>query len=116
MDFSDTWFHILIGAVYAAPWVVAVILAVKMFRRSGGKAERSLLIGASFMLASSVFAAIVDALQPHLVIWLVEAGHDYSTSERALMSSIIGLVRGCITLAGISFLIYAFWIKFHAKT
>ena len=115
MDFSYIGFNILIGAVYAAPWVLAIILALRMFRRSGGKAERSLLIGASLMLASSVFAAVVNALQPHLVIWLVEAGHDYSTSERALMSSIIGLVRACITLAGISFLVYAFWTKFHVK-
>ena len=116
MDFSDIWFHILIGAVYAAPWVVAIILAVRMFRRSGGKAERSLLIGASLMLASSVFATVVDVLRPQLVNWLFETGYDFSYVEMGRMFSIISAVRGCITLAGISFLIYAFWTKFHAKT
>ena len=116
MDFSDIWFHILIGAVYAAPWVVAIILAVIMFRRSGGKAERSLLIGASLMLASSVFATVVDALRPQLINWLFEIRHDLSAVEIAGMFGIIGLIRACITLAGISFLVYAFWAKFHART
>ena len=116
MDFSYIGFNILIGAIYAVPWVVAIILAVRMFRRSGGKAERSLLIGASLMLASSVFATIVDALQPQLINWLFETRHDYNAVEQALMFSIIGAVRACITLAGISFLVYAFWAKFHART
>jgi len=107
--------NVLIGAVYAAPWVVAIILATKMFRRSGGKAERSLLIGASLMLATSVFATVADALRSQLVIWLFETGHDLSSVERGLMFSIIGAVRACITLAGISFLVYAFWTKFHEK-
>ena len=116
MDFSYIGFNILIGAVYAAPWVVAIILAVRMFRRSGGKAERSLLIGASLMLASSVFAAVVTTLQPQLINWLVETRHDYNAADYGIILSIIGAVRACITLAGISFLVYAFWIKFHAKT
>ena len=116
MDLSYIGFNVLIGNHYEAQWVVAVILAVRMFRRSGGKAERSLLIGASLMLASSVFAAVVNTIQPQLINWLTETGHGLSSVEWGLMRSIIGAVRACITLAGISFLVYAFWTKFHAKT
>jgi hypothetical protein len=116
MDLSEIAIDILIGIIYAAPWVVAIILAMKMFRRSGGKAERSLLVGASLMLASSVFATIVEALHPNLIAWFFETGHDLSNVEQARIFGIIGTVRACITLAGISFLVYAFWTKFHART
>ena len=116
MDFSYIGFNILIGAIYAAPWVLAIILALRMFRRSGGKAKRFLLIGASIMIASSVFATVVDIFRPQLINWLIEMRYDLSFVEQGLMFSIIGVVRACITLAGISFFIYAFWSKFHAKT
>ena len=116
MDFSYIGFNILIGTIYAAPWVVSVILAVRMLRRSGGRAERFLLSGASLMLASSVFATVVDVFRPQLINWLVETRHDLSFAEQGLIFSIIGAVRALITLAGISFLVHAFWTKFHAKT
>jgi hypothetical protein len=116
MDLSEIAIDILIGIIYAAPWLVAIILASKMLKQSGGKPERFLLIGASLMLVTSVFATVVNALQPHLIVWFFEAGHDLSNTEWALVSGIIGTVRACITLAGISFLVYAFWTKFHART
>jgi len=43
MDLSEIGIHVLIGVIYAAPWVVAIILASKMLGRGGGRAERSLI-------------------------------------------------------------------------
>jgi hypothetical protein len=105
MDLTEIGIDVLVGIIYAAPWIAAIILALKMLKQNSGKPERFLLIGASLMLVTSVFATVVNALQPHLITWF----------ERAWMFSIIGLIRACITLAGISFLIYAFWTKFHVK-
>ena len=93
-----------------AAWIVAITFAVRMVRGGGDRAERFLLIGVSLMLVSSVIASIWAALMPGLVIELTEAGTNRVTI--AIISSIVNLIRGLITLAGIVFLIYAFWRKF----
>ena len=100
------------GLVSSAPalvgWIVAVVLAAIMLRRQGGRAERFLLAGASLMLLASILAIPTSALG----IWLtVDRG--MANVEAASMLSIFGLIRGCIGLAGIICLVYAFWVKFN---
>ena len=100
------------GLVSSAPslvgWIVAVVLATIMLRRGGGRAERFLLAGASLMLSKSLIAIPTTALS----IWLtVDRG--MANVEAASVLSIFGLVRGCIGLAGIICLVYAFWVKFR---
>lgn len=73
MNLTEISIDVLVGIIYAAPWIVAIILASKMLKQSGGKPERFLLIGASLMLASSVFVTIFEALQPYLIIWFERA-------------------------------------------
>lgn len=105
--------HAVIGGLIpSAPslvgWIVAVVLATVMLRRGGGRAERFLLAGASLMLVQSLIAIPTTALS----IWLtVDRG--MANVEAASMLSIFGLVRGCIGLAGIICLVYAFWVKFR---
>ena len=99
--------------IYVAAWIVAVVFAVRMVRNGGGRPERLLLIGVSLMLANSVIASIWAALVPWLVIELTEAGTDRVAI--AFISSIVNITRGCISLAGIIFLVYAFWRKFKSR-
>lgn len=100
------------GLVSSAPplvgWIVAVVLAAIMLRRGGGRAERFLLAGASLMLVQSLITIPTTALS----IWLtVDRG--MANVEAASVLSIFSLVRGCIGLAGIICLVYAFWVKFR---
>ncbi|MFC2014305.1 hypothetical protein ACFLU8_05530 [Chloroflexota bacterium] len=103
-------FAVLPTLIYVAAWIVAIAFAVRMVRGGGGKAERFLLIGVSLMLVSSVVASIWAALMPWVVLNLTEAGSDRTTI--AIVSSIVNITRGCISLAGIVFLVYAYWQKF----
>jgi len=100
------------GLVSSAPpllgWIVAVVLAAIILRRGGGRAERFLLGGALLMLVQSLITIPTTALS----IWLtIDRG--MTNVEAASILSILGLVRGCIGLAGIICLVYAFWVKFR---
>jgi len=88
-------------------WIVAVVLAAIMLKRGGAKAERFLVIGASLMLLGS----FLDIPTPALSMWLSVA-RGMTNVEAASVLSVFGLVRGCISLAGIICLVYAFWVKF----
>ena len=105
---------VLSGLINAAPslvaWIVAIIVAVIMIRRGGGRAERFLLSGSCLMLVSALLSVPIPAIVP----WLVEGGA--SRVEAASMISGFNLFRGLIGLAGILCLIFAFWIKFKVKS
>ena len=101
------------GLISSAPslvgWIVVVVLATIMLRRGGGRAERFLLAGASLMLVQSLIAIPTTALSTWLIV-----DRGMANVEAASVLSVFGLVRGCIGLAGIICLVYAFWIKFKA--
>ena len=106
--------RILPTLVPVIAWIVALVFAVRMTRNNGGRPERLLLIGVSLMLVSSVVGSVWDGLYFSLRSWIAEAGVDYMTVGWTF--SVIGIVRGLISLAGIILLVYAFWKKFKSKT
>ena len=65
------------------------------------------------MLVSSFVSSFWAVLMPWLVLKLTEAGSDRITI--AIISSIVNITRGCISLAGIVFLVYAYWQKFQTE-
>ncbi|MBA7617867.1 hypothetical protein ES703_25185 [subsurface metagenome] len=92
-------------------WIVAVVLAAIMLRRGGGRAERFLIAGASLMLSKS----LIVIPTPALITWLtVDRG--MTNVEVASVLSVFSLVRGCIGLAGIICLVYAFWMRFRGRS
>ena len=94
-------------APYLAAWTVAIILAVIMIRRGGGKAEKLFLAGSSLMLAHS----LVSPLLKGLWAWLVsEQG-----MGRAATGWVVSLPLGILTIAGFVCLVSAFWMRFRAR-
>ena len=95
-------------APYLAAWTVAVILAVIMVRRGGRKAEKLLLAGSSLMLVYSLATPLLRGLWA----WLVnEQG-----MGRAATGWVVSLPAGILTIAGFVCLVYAFWLRFRART
>jgi len=106
-------FGTLPSIIFVIAWIVAVIFAVKMIRNGGGRPERLLLIGICLMLTGSVIGAAWAGLNPLLVRRLIAAGTE--NISIAMISSVIGLMRGSISLAGIILLVYAFWQRFNTR-
>lgn len=100
---------LLVLAPSLVGWIVAVVLAAIILKRGGARAERFLVIGASLMLLGS----LLDIPTPALSMWLSVA-KGMTNVKAASVLSVFGLVRGCIGLAGIICLVYAFWVKWKA--
>jgi hypothetical protein len=94
-------------------WIVAIVLAIRMFRQNNERAEKFLLIGVSLMLANSFTGIIFNVLNPWIVAWVHDAGR--RAQDLGIVFSIIGAFRGFIALAGIVYLVLAFWKRFKAS-
>jgi len=115
MDISSIFLSGLIGiAPFLAAWIVVIVLASLMLRRGGGKAERFLVTGASLMLAKTLFGGFSSNIRALLQLRLVvERGWDQPSLIPIFTATDIFI--GCIGLAGIICLVYAFWVKFKAR-
>ena len=96
-------------APYLVAWTVAIILAVIMVRRGGGKAEKLFLVGSSFMLAHSLASPLLMGLWT----WLVS---EQGVRRAAASGWVVWINQGILTIAGFVCLAYAFWLRFRAKT
>jgi len=100
---------LLADAPYLAAWIAAIVVAVMMLKREGGKAERFLLTGSCLMFANSLLRLPTTLIVP----WLVKGG--WSSNGALPILSGFNLFRGLVSLAGILCLVYAFWIKFKVR-
>ncbi len=112
MEIYSVFLGGLIGvAPYLAGWIAVIVLASLMLRRGGGKAERFLVAGASLMLAKTLFGGFSANIRALLQLRLVvERGWDQPSLIPIFTA--IDIFIGCIGLAGIICLVYAFWVKF----
>ena len=92
-------------------WIIGVVIAARMMKRGGGKAERLLLIGCCLMLAES----LVSPFSTVLMLWLI-AQQSMPGQRASFIMSLTRIPLAIISLAGIVCLVYAFWIKFRART
>ena len=90
-------------------WLVGIVLAVRMLRRGGGKAEKLLLAGCSLMF----LAVIVRPFLTGLALWLV-AEHGITRASSAGLA--LSLPLGILDMAGIVCLILAFWTRWRIKS
>lgn len=101
----------LIGAAPALVfWIVIIIFATIMLRRVGGRAERFLVAGVGIEMAGTLLRIPMGAIAP----WIFHQG--YSTTYISSVSTGYGIFLNVISMAGIICFIYAFWVKFKAKS
>ncbi len=102
------------GLIGVAPgltfWIVVIVLVAGMLHRGGGRAERFLVAGASIKILSNLLNIPVVAIVP----WLVDRG--YSVTDAISWLSGYGIFCNVVGMAGIICLVYAFWVKFKART
>lgn len=110
--FPDILLNLFPEGIGLIAWVVAVVLAVKMIRRGGAKPERLLLTGTSLMLASSFIGSVFAVIRPLLILWLAQTSGALSLNSIMPWFSGVSMFQGLVALAGIIFLVYAFWVKF----
>ena len=92
---------------YLLAWLVAIVFAVVMVRRSGGKAEKLLLAGCSLMF----FNQLVMPFLGGLARWMV-----YEQEKPvAALGYVVSLPTAILGMAGIMCLVYAFWVKFKTN-
>ena len=68
------------------------------------------IVVACLMLASSLIALVSAGLNPWIVLKMFEAGAD--RVNVASVFGFVGIIRACISVAGIVILVLAFWWKF----
>ncbi len=89
-------------------WLVGIVLAVRMIRRGGGKAEKLLLIGCSLMFVAQIASPFLRGL----ALWLIaEQGMSRSSASGLVFSLPIGI----LSMVGIICLVYAFWTRWNTQ-
>ena len=90
-------------------WSVGIILAVRMLRRGGGKAEKLLLIGCILMFTLQIVSPFLQGL----AIWLTVGEPGMTRAQVAGL--VLSLPRGILSMAGIICLVFAFWTRWRTK-
>ena len=91
-------------------WIAVVIFAAVMLRRDGGRAERFLIAGASLKIISNLLGPASFAI----LHWLIKEGYSIDYANSVVLG--YGIFCKVVGMAGIICLIYAFWIKFKARS
>ena len=99
---------LLVSIPVLLAWLVGIVLAVRMVRRGGGKAEKLLLIGCSLMFVAQVVRPFLQGL----AIWLVA---EYGMTRAGTSGLVISLPTSILSMAGIVCLIFAFWMRWKSK-
>lgn len=100
---------LLVNLPWLLAWLVGIVLAVRMIRRGGGKAEKLLLIGCSLTFFPRIMNPFLQGLAP----WLV-ARHVTTTVGTAGL--ILSLPTMILNMAGIICLVAAFWIRWRTTS
>ena len=101
--------HIWTSIPYFVAWIVALTLAVIMFKRRGSRAERFLVIGCAIKLGTALLNPFLAAIP----VWL-RVSREASNVNIAATWTKISIALACLSLAGIVCLVYAFWTKWKA--
>ena len=110
MDYFDVVVPGLLGSIpLLLAWLIGIVLAVRMLRRGGGKAEKLLLAGCSLMFV----AQIVRPFLTGLALWLV-AEHGMTRASASGLT--YSLPISILSMAGIVCLILAFWTRWRTKS
>ena len=89
-------------------WLVGIVIAGRMLRRGGGKAEKLLLTGCSLMFAGQIISPFLMALATLMV-------HEQGISRASTVGLVVSLPTGIVNVAGIVSLIFAFWTRWKSS-
>ena len=92
-------------------WIVGIVIAARMLKRGGGKAERLLLIGCSLMLAEGLISPFTTVL----IQWFI-VEHRGDMQSIGLISGLVNIPLSITSLVGIVCLVYAFWTRWKTNT
>ena len=101
----------LVRSPMLVAWIVGIVLAARMRKRGGGKAERLLLIGCCLMLAQQLASPCPQVL----ILWLIAERIGTTAASIGWATTMVAIPLGIIGLAGIICLVCAFWIKFRTS-
>lgn len=114
MDFMDYFAPVGPALLFKSPilvaWIVGIVIAARMLKKGGEKAERLLLIGCCLMLAKTLISPFTHAI----ILWLISE-RTITAQGIGFMMSIVQIPLGIISLAGIVCLVIAFWMKFRSS-
>ena len=99
---------LLVNTPILLAWLVGIVLAVRMIRRGGGKAEKLLLAGCALMFVAQIARPFLTGL----ALWMV---HEQGMSRASASGLALSLPGGILSLAGIICLVYAFWTRWKTK-
>jgi hypothetical protein len=89
-------------------WGLALVLAVRMVIRGGGRAEKLFLTGSALIFAYQIISPLITRL------WgLSAAANHLSYSSVGWILSLPGILLG---IPGFILLVLAFWFRFWTKT
>ncbi|MHB8085675.1 MAG: hypothetical protein ACYDHZ_07605 [Dehalococcoidia bacterium] len=98
-------------------WIGAAVLAVRMVRSTNTKADRLFLVGVALVIFDLFIVVLtwISVSQP-VLNWMI--GNKWITSSDELIPALLGInvMRNCAYVAGIFLIVYAFWLKFKART
>ena len=98
-------------------WIAAAVLAVRMVRSTNTRADRLFLVGVALVIFDLFIVVLtwISVSQP-VLNWMV--GNKWITNADELTPVLLGIsvMRNCAYVAGIFLIVYAFWLKFKART
>jgi len=106
MTVTDFLFILLASTPSLLFWIAVIVLGIIMLRRGGGRPERFLITGGSL----KIIAILLTALSPFYLFGRIE-----NTEEIVSVFHWMQILTSIIHAAGITCLIYAFWVKFNSK-
>ena len=106
MNISDIFIHLLVPTPALFLWIAVIVFGAIMLGRGGGRAERFLIIGASI----KIFTIILTAISPYYLF-----GHTENVDEIISVFHWKQIFTSIIHAAGITCLVYAFWVKFNTS-
>ena len=86
-------------------WIAIIVYGAVRLGKDGGRAERFLIIGASIKILANILAVI----SPYYLF-----GHMENVDEIISVYHWKQILTSIIHAAGITCLIYAFWVKFNS--
>ena len=90
-------------------WVAAVVVAVVLKKRNGGRATLFLLIGTGVMIVVILLRVPVAGIPAILV------GRGLAVTDAVAKISVYLMVVEMLKLGGTICLVYAFWLQFHVN-